>query len=669
MLHKEIPFIRLGLPLCAGIVSGLYIDPGKIFLLLFVTIIISGFGLSLLFNKYQTNLLFGITLSISLFFSGLMLFTNEKDSISSLEPERQVFSCTVSDYPEEKENSYRIQLKLNSRIKTNGEDRLKGSIILYNQKDTAIAALLPGDFLIIRCTPVEIVNRGNPYEFDYKFYMENKGIRYIAFTSNHDIISHIIPDHKSLIHRALIVRDKIIEMYKKRGITGENLAVVAAITLGRKNMLDPEQKENFIKAGVIHIMAVSGLHAGILSLFVFNILFFLRGKYNTLRIIITILILWSFAFITGLTNSVLRATLMFSFLHAGKLMKRHVNGINSVLASAFILILIKPTVIFDAGFLLSYSAVIYIISFYNDLYMRLQFKYWFTDKLWQSAVVTIVAQAGTLPLTIMFFNRFPLYFIFTNILIVPLAFLLIITGYLVPITFPIHFLSQFLASILNLSTETTRSLTEFVSALPFSTIEDIGMPISECILLSITIYVSSYFILKKKPFSIIYPLGIMAMLAITCTIREMSVRHSDELIIFNTPGISAIGIRTGKTINIYSNVTKPVTDIEKYCATLGLKKKMHSLQKNFYCIRTGNKTILISGSLNELICKTCQPDFIIITGLPPERKQNFSDVPSTEALIFASGVPSGFYFDQQNYYPGFDTVHIVRKSGAYIKRL
>ena len=91
-----------------------------------------------------------------------------------------------------------------------------------------------------------------------------------------DIISHVSPEHRKLIHRALIIREKIIGMYKERGITGERLALVAAITLGQKNMLDADQKSYFIKAGVMHIMAVSGLHTVILSLFVFNVLFFLK---------------------------------------------------------------------------------------------------------------------------------------------------------------------------------------------------------------------------------------------------------------------------------------------------------------------------------------------------------------------------------------------------------
>ena len=181
------------------------------------------------------------------------------------------------------------------------------------------------------------------------------------------------PSRRKLKHRALIIRERIIGMYRERGITDDRIGLVAAITLGQKNLLDPEQKQIFIKAGIMHIMAVSGLHAVILSMFIFSMLFFMKGKFNILRILITVLLLWCFAFVTGLTPSVLRATLMFTFLQAGNLMKRNVNSINSVLASAVILIIIRPSVLFDAGFLLSYSAVIFIICFYRDLYLKINF--------------------------------------------------------------------------------------------------------------------------------------------------------------------------------------------------------------------------------------------------------------------------------------------------------
>jgi competence protein ComEC len=669
VLHKEIPFLRIGLPLCAGIISGLYIKPDILFLVLIAIIIVSGFLASLFYNKSQTNVIFGYSLTISLFICGLLLYTHEKNSISILKPEQSMFTCTLSDFPEERENNFRLTVKLKSKITGESTEAVEGSMILFNKKDSTITSLLPGDLLTIKCTPVEIINKGNPYEFDYRFFMENQGIRYYAFTSNKYIIKHIAPNHRKIVHRALIIREKIIGMYKARGITGKRLALVAAITLGQKNMLDPEQKQNFIKAGVMHIMAVSGLHAVILSLFVFNILFFLKRRFNILRILITILILWSFAFVTGLTPSVLRATLMFSFLQAGYLMKRQVNGINSVLASAFVLILIRPSVIFDAGFLLSYSAVIYIITFYRDFYLKLQFRNWLMDKIWQSAAVTLVAQAGTLPLTIMLFNRFPTYFMFTNIIIVPLSNLLIIIGCIIPMIFPIHFLSQFLALILNYLTGLTELLTAQASGLPYSTLEEVGMTTVECMLLTGTIFLFSFVLLKKKSIPIFYPVTVLILFVTAGTVREISTKTTDELIVYNTPGSSTIGIKTGKILNLYSDTSQLGPDIRRECATLGLKIKVSKLENDLYCLKVGKKNILICKSLDNNILHNFIPDIVILTGLRPEIMNDTNFNQSRGTLIITAEAASAFRIPPKVNLDGIDTLHFVKKYGAFIKRI
>jgi len=345
VLNREIPFIRIGFPLCAGIVTGLYFNPADLFYLSSAIALLLILGIVYFIKEDRSNILYGITLTITLFILGLFLYSREKKNISILESKPMVLSGIVSDFPEEKENTFRIILKINSIIEESGIVPVHGSVMLYHKKDPQVISYLPGDLLVIRCTPVEITSRGNPSEFNYRFYMENQGVRYYSFTGSDDILVYKNPGKRSLVHRALIIREKIIAMFRERGITGDRLGLVAAITLGQKSMLDQEQKQYFMKAGVMHIMAVSGLHAVILSLFVFNILFFMKGKFDLLRVIITIMILWAFAFITGLTPSVLRATIMFTFLHAGKMMKRPVNDINSVLASAFILILLKPSVI------------------------------------------------------------------------------------------------------------------------------------------------------------------------------------------------------------------------------------------------------------------------------------------------------------------------------------
>ena len=608
-------------------------------------------------------------MSLTLFMYGLLIYKNEKNSLSILAPERTYLICTLSDYPEEKGHSYMLTVKLNKRVIQNEYAAVKGSMVLYFKKDSSVSSLIPGDILIIKCTPFEITNRNNPCEFDYKFYMENHGIKYYAFTSSTDIIRHIIPNSRKLIHNALIVREKIIRMYEKRGITGERLALVAAITLGQKNMLDPDQKQIFIRAGVMHIMAVSGLHAVILSLFIYNLLFFLKGRFNILRIVITILILWAFAFVTGLTPSVLRAVLMYSFIQAGNLMHRRVNGINSVLASAFILIIIRPSVIFDAGFLLSYAAVIYIISFYQELYLKLQFKNWVTDKVWQSAAVTIVAQAGTLPLTIMLFNRFPAYFLITNIIIVPLSSLLIVIGCLIPVLYPVQFLSRFLAIILNNLTGLTELLTAKASSLPLSNVENIGMTTFECILLTASIFLVSYFLIRKQSFSVIFVLLSILLYATASTSSDISVKTTNELIVYNTPGSSTIGIRTGKTLNIYSDTSIIRPEVIRHSATFGLKIKNNSLKNNLYCIRAGENKILICSSQDKHLLENLEPNIVIFTGQKPKIDKYISFVRPPEAIIFSSEASPGFRLPLKVNLSGTDTIHFVRKSGAFIKSL
>jgi len=669
VLHKEIPFLRIGLPLCLGIISGLYFKPDITFLSIAFFVIISGFLSSLLFNKYQVNLMFGLALTISFFVLGLILYNNEKGTLSTLKSEKTLIICTLSDYPEDKEKILRMTLKLNEKIEAGKIEVLKGSILIYNKKDSLSMSLIPGDILILKCTPVEISNRANPEEFNYRFFMENQGIRYSAFTTSKDFVSHLIPRHRKLIHRALITREKIISMFRECGITGERLALVAAITLGQKSMLDPEQKLNFMKAGVMHIMAVSGLHAIILSLFVFNLLFFLKGRFNILRVIITIVILWTFAFVTGLTPSVLRATLMYSFLQSGKLMKRQANSINLVLASAFVLIIARPSVIFDAGFLLSYSAVIYIIIFYQGFYLYLQFKNWLADKIWQSVVITLVAQAGTLPLTIMLFNRFPTYFILANITIVPVSNLLIITGCLIPMSYPIPFLSHFLAILLNYLTCLTEYLTSLTASLPHSTIENIGLTTSQCILLTCTIFLYCYWFLNRKSIHVLYPLIFLFFFVLSGIAKDISYFRTNEVIVYNTPGSSTIGIRTGKTLNLFTDTSFVFPDVNRQCAALGLKIRPQLLKNNYCCIKAGKEKVLITSYLNKKIIQNYEPDLVILTGSHPEIENDLVMAHSPAQIIISSEASSGYRFPRQAITSGIDSIHFVRKSGAFIKRI
>lgn len=658
MLHKEIPFLRICVPLCSGVITGIYTGSEHLVPVIIISLAAIGFILSAIIRRYNDDHIFGIAVFLSFFISGWLLCRIQKDSISVLKNETSVFTCTLSDFPEEKEKSYTLILKIDAIIENSIRKPLNVSIILYYKKDSVVRSFLPGDKLIIRCTPEEITNRGNPYEFDYRTYMENAGIKYRAFTSARDILYHSAPERRSLKHQALIIREKIIQMYRDRGITGERLALISALILGEKSMLDQEQKDVFIRAGVMHIMAVSGLHAMILSMFVMSIFFFLKGRLNILRILIAVLFLWAFAFVTGLTPSVLRATIMFTFIQAGNIMKRKVNSVNSVLASAFVLIVARPTVIFDAGFLLSYSAVIYIILFYNGLYNRFKFKNIAIDKIWQSCAVTLVAQAGTLPLTVMLFNRFPVYFIFTNLIIVPLSSLVIIVGCIMPLLYPFIKLSTFTGTILDNMTELTEYLTEKAANLPMSNIEDIGITMQECIVMIMTVFVITRLLTGKRKISLFYPALSIFALVLVSAIKDIRVRNTNEITVYNIPGSYATGIRTGKHMNIYSGTLPVSQDIRRQCSVLGIKIRAVKTDNEFRLIKAGNRKVLICNSgLKEKVNLT-HPDIVVFNGNMKETAG--IELNKSVYYVFSSGISSGKnYIENEN-------VHYTRKDGAFI---
>jgi competence protein ComEC len=663
VLHKEIPFLRIVIPLCLGIIFGLYFEVSLIAIYILLAIITSSFLLTIYFNSTQVNILFGFILTLTLILCGHLLYSNERYSISKLKQEETEIICTLSDYPEKRENSYRMKVNINCICENNLLKTGKGSLLLYIRKDSSVKSYKPGDILKITCIPEEIRNRGNPCEFDYKFYMENQGIKYVSFISKDDIKGTHFPEKRKLRYKALIIREKIIEMYRNRGIEGGNLALVSAMTVGEKTMLEPEQKESFIKAGVMHIMAVSGLHAVVLSLFVFNILFFLKGRFNILKILIALILLWAFAFVTGLTPSVLRATLMFSFIQAGSLMKRPANTMNSVLASAFVLILIRPSVIFDAGFLLSYSAVIFIIAFYSDLYSRLRFKNWLADKLWQSVAVTLVAQAGTLSLTIMLFNRFPAYFLLTNIIIVPLSSLLIITGCLVPMVYPLIFLSQIIGRFLNFLSGLTEFLTQKASSLPGSTIEGIGMTIPDCIILTAIVSLLCIILINRQYRPVNYFLGLVLLISVVSTARNISEKRSDELIVYNVPGSTVVGIRTGRILNLYSSDGKVVNEVLRHSSTLGLSVENISHAAGPACLQAGRKRILITDLISRELLTTNSPDIVVLAGKKPVIK-DCAGLNKYPEFIVLSSETSGLRVTGEQTLQLIKSVYNIRKSGA-----
>ena len=288
----------------------------------------------------------------------------------------------------------------------------KEKVILFIE--SATDTLRIGDNLSLNTDLNKIKNKGNPGEFDSEYFYKGKGIDKIGFVSDQAYIK--LNNSISWLNKlALNSRDYLGEILNKH-FKGQELALAQALILGDRSFLDPDTTTDFGNSGAMHVLAVSGLHIGIilqLILFILKLFSKFLSRYKAL--IIALLLIWIYTFISGLSASVLRATFMFSVLAISQINGKNYNAINSLFFTCFVLLLINPLFLFDIGFQLSFLAMIGIFWFYRPVSKWIFIRNRWLRKIWEGTAVGLAAQFVTVPLTLFYFHQFPNYFILTNI--------------------------------------------------------------------------------------------------------------------------------------------------------------------------------------------------------------------------------------------------------------
>lgn len=323
--------------------------------------------------------------------------------------------------PVEKEKSVKTELKLWASLLDTVVPSHAEKILLYLAKDSASLVLRQGDLLIFRgrLQPVNYMSE----DFDYGAYMRRRRVYRSGYVpaNNWCFLRH--RQAPPIVQWFSDFRYTLLEALQQVLPNPDHYAIVAALTLGYKATMEEEVRQIYAAAGVMHILAVSGLHVGILyALFSF----FTRPlQYHEVgrrvRFVLSLLFLWGMAFLTGFSPSVTRSVTMFSLVAMGLFLQRNVFAWRTIFVSAFMLILLKPLWLFEIGFQLSYSAVMAIVFGYPRLYRLCRFSSLPADYLWKMVVVSLVAQGGTLPFSLFYFHQFPLYFLLANLLVIPCA--------------------------------------------------------------------------------------------------------------------------------------------------------------------------------------------------------------------------------------------------------
>src|SRR5215213_10003689 len=430
------PFLRLIIPLMAGILIQWYI-PLSIFLLLIISCCCVVFiGIYFFLpdkRKYQFNSINGLIIYFLLFVMGAGLvwtkdIRHNKEWIGHTVQKNNCMVVRLLEPLVEKQNSFKALADIQFIAAKEKNQKAEGKIIIYFKKDNSIKNMGYGTQIIFNKTPDEIKNSGNPGSFNYKQYCLLQGVTHQVFLSSNEL--EILPvENKNIISAFLFnTRNKVVAILK-RYIPGEKEQGLAeALLIGYKGDLDKNLVQSYSNTGVVHIIAISGLHLGLIYWLLLGLTKPIRKKKELawLRCLIIISSLWIFSLLAGGGPSVLRSAVMFTCIAFGEVLNKKSSIYNTLALSAFILLCINPFWLWDVGFQLSYSAVLSIILFFRPIYNWLYFKNKALDWLWKLNAVTLAAQILTLPITVYHFHQFPVLFVFANLVAVPLSSAIVI---------------------------------------------------------------------------------------------------------------------------------------------------------------------------------------------------------------------------------------------------
>ena len=400
--------------------------------------------------------------------------------------------------------------------------------------------------------PSLIKSPKNPSEFNYKKYLKGLGISnqfYLPSSSIKEITKRTEISYTEYFEK---LREYNLDKLQSLGITGEVFGVVSALVFGQKDYLEPELYNSYGAAGATHILAVSGLHVGLIYLILAWVLKpLLKNKFTKwLRLFLILLGLWFYAALTGFSPSVLRACTMFSFISLANTSASESNIFNTLSASALFLLLVQPNLIMEVGFQLSYSAVLGILLIQPWLYKLVYIKTTLLDKAWQIMTVSIAAQTGTFPLALFYFHQFPNYFIISNLFVIPLAtlilYLTLFTLFITYIPF-ISIASNALAHLLNYIVLFLNKTIKVVEKLPMAKTEGIDISIWECFILYGIIGFLMLTVINQSYSALKWCLGLfLALVSLQCNERvQQHAQSSLHIHLINNE--RAISIFEGRT--------------------------------------------------------------------------------------------------------------------------
>lgn len=413
--------------------------------------------------------------------------------------------------------------------------------------ESKVPSVRYGDILLVQGSPQPVPSTRNPYAFNQAFFLSLSKIYRQHFVLAGQTIVMVHQPPSSIRACSFRVLRYCKALLTQRIHNAEVRAVVLALTLGQKNTLTPDVSALYVHSGTMHVLAVSGLHVGILCwclrplLRLCNIIFKLRW----LPPCISLAVLWSYALITGLSPSVLRATTMTTIVLVASLLGNSTNIYNILAVSAFLLLFCNPTILFSVGFQLSYLAVLGIAYLHPRIYKLLTPNYWFFDRIWALTSVSLSAQIATMPLSIYYFRQLPTYFLVANWVVIPAALVILCLGIMVLTTNFWPILSVSSAWLLEQLVSGVNTFLGYIQRLPYSLISPIYIPASVALLLYGLLLLCCIFFHTRKIKYLLYFSIITIFLSLYAVRRCVRCHMQRKLIFYSIHNHQAVAFIHG----------------------------------------------------------------------------------------------------------------------------
>lgn len=563
-----VPAFRIILPLVAGILSSLLLEINfYLAILLFALSFLhfSWFNFSRkLAISYKKRYLRGFSTQIAFFFSGILLVQlhdpeNYKVYYGNILEENSIAKARITAIPEYRLKTIKLSVEIERIYNGVSETGCFGKAIIYVKNDSVLNQEFQyGEIIILKNEFRRPDLPKNPHEFNYRRYLETQGVLFTSFIQPNEYVKTGEINAKwqwRIIFGSRIYFENLLKRYLP---DGDIEGVASALLLGARSSISDEVRDAFANTGTMHILAVSGLHVGILYFIIewlFNIIpYFNSNKRNAkaYKYGFILIIIWFYAAITGLSPSVSRSAIMFTFLIVGKLYLQKINSFNILAASAIPLLIINPYMITQVGFQLSYLAIFGILTFQPAISNLLHPRNPISKYIWSMLTVSIGAQLGTVPITIYYFHQFPNYFLLSNVLAIPISFVILVTGLVFFVFSPFHLISVYTGKILAVTISALNSSVSIVDSIPGALTDNLSLNTYEMLFMSLSFILAGWFILSKDKRFLFYTLLSVSFLFTCMGLRKLYDTNQESTIFYSLNKGSAICIQYGGRAMIFS---------------------------------------------------------------------------------------------------------------------